>query len=175
MRNRYFFVADLLLILCSAVAAFALRFDLSLLRNRTEAWAFLAAVLIVKPLVFLWFGVYKRYWPAASTGEFMILVGANALNAFVLGLLVSVGLLFQIVGEFSRSVLLIDFLLAVVLTGGIRLMVRVITDSARRTRKADEGRGLQPRRVLIVGAGEAGVLVARESQRNPQLGLDIVG
>jgi FlaA1/EpsC-like NDP-sugar epimerase len=45
-----------------------------------------------------------------------------------------------------------------------------------RSRKAGgRDRGVRPRRVIVVGAREAGVLVARESQKNPQLGIDIVG
>jgi FlaA1/EpsC-like NDP-sugar epimerase len=175
MRNRYFLAADLLLILCSAVAAFSLRFDLLFMRTRSEVWAFLAAAVVVKPLVFYGLGVYRRYWPAASTGELLVLAGANALSTLVLGLLVSVGLLFGVFPEFSRSVLLIDFLIFLVLTGGVRFLFRVLADTSRRTRKANGRRATDPRRVLVAGAGEAGVMVARESQRNPQLGLEIVG
>ncbi|MEZ5319951.1 MAG: hypothetical protein R2752_21285, partial [Vicinamibacterales bacterium] len=175
MRNRYFLAADLILIVCSAAAAFALRFDLLFLATRPEVWPFLVTVLLVKPVVFYRFGLYQRYWPAASTGELVSLVAANGFNALVLALLVSIGLWAGVIREFSRSVLLTDFLICLALTGGIRFLVRVVADSARRTRKAVARQAGEPRRVLILGAGEAGTMVARESARNPQLGLRIVG
>lgn len=175
MRNRYFLAADILLLTCSAVAAFSLRFDLLFFRTRPEATIFLLAALLVKPAVFLRFGVYKRYWPAASTGELGILVAANVVASLVLGLLASLGLLTGLVQEFSRSVLLIDLLISLIVTGGIRLVVRIVADSTRRLRKPVAPPSAERRRALILGAGEAGVLMAREARRNPQVGIEVVG
>lgn len=175
MRNRYFLAADLLLILCSAAAAFSLRFDLLFLGTRPEALPFIGAALALKPLVFFRFGVYRRYWPAASTTELLLLLGANVAGSFALGLLAAAGLLTGVLQEFSRAVLFVDFLVCVVFTGGVRFLVRVVADSARRTRKAGLPPGADRRRALILGAGEAGLLMAREAQRNPQLGIEIAG
>ena len=175
MKNRYFLAADLILIVFSAAAAFALRFDLLFLRTRPEFWPFLAVAVLVKPVIFHRFGFYRRYWPSASTGELVTLVMANALGTLVLALLVSVGLWAGIVDEFSRSVLLTDFLVCLALTGGIRFMVRIVADSTRRSKKTFGRRATDPRCVLIIGAGEAGTLVAREARRNPQIAFRLAG
>jgi FlaA1/EpsC-like NDP-sugar epimerase len=62
-------------------------------------------------------------------------------------------------------VLVIDGALTLLAAGGIRFSVRL---SATRQRGHADGNG---RRVLVAGAGDAGAMVAREMQRNLQLGL----
>jgi FlaA1/EpsC-like NDP-sugar epimerase len=51
--------------------------------------------------------------------------------------------------------------------GGLRLAVRVLAESGQIIQKADGSAGM--RRAVVVGAGDAGALVVREMQRNPQL------
>ncbi len=70
--------------------------------------------------------------------------------------------------------LLIDWLLTLALVGGVRMSVRVVGESRRKARKGGSHH-VPGRRVLIVGAGDAGAIVVREMQNNPQLGLDPVG
>ncbi len=53
------------------------------------------------------------------------------------------------------------------------MSIRVIGDATQRARKGIGG--TTPKRVLVVGAGEAGTLVVREMQKNPQLGLEAIG
>jgi FlaA1/EpsC-like NDP-sugar epimerase len=66
-------------------------------------------------------------------------------------------------------VLGIDWLLSVLSVGGLRLTIRLLAESGQMNQKADGfGGGL---RVVVVGAGDAGALVVREMQRNPQLHL----
>jgi FlaA1/EpsC-like NDP-sugar epimerase len=66
-------------------------------------------------------------------------------------------------------VLGIDWLLSILSVGGLRLTIRLLAESGQMSQKADGfGGGL---RVVIVGAGDAGALVVREMQRNPQLHL----
>ncbi|MGE0866410.1 MAG: polysaccharide biosynthesis protein [Vicinamibacterales bacterium] len=74
--------------------------------------------------------------------------------------------------EISRAVLLIDTLLTLLAAGGVRLSVRAIAES--RDRQRERERGVQ-KRVLVVGAGNAGAMVVREMHRNPQLGMVPVG
>ena len=62
MRNRYILLADLPLIAIAAFGAFALRFDWLFLSYRPEFPGYLAAALLLKPVVFLPFGMYQRYW-----------------------------------------------------------------------------------------------------------------
>jgi FlaA1/EpsC-like NDP-sugar epimerase len=175
LRNRYFLVADIVLIVCAALVAFALRFDWLFFRYRPEVSLFVAAAVLVKPLSFLALGLYRRYWLYASVGDLIAIVVANGAASLALSLLVLVGLATGAIVEFSRSILLIDLLLCVAFTGAARFSVRVFGESQGRFRKVREAGSTTRHRVLIVGAGSAGAMVARESRRNPQLGLDIVG
>jgi FlaA1/EpsC-like NDP-sugar epimerase len=67
-------------------------------------------------------------------------------------------------------VIFIDWLLTLACTVGLRLSVRVVAESRRPGRPRGTAR-----RVLVAGAGDAGMLVARELMRNPALGMVAVG
>jgi FlaA1/EpsC-like NDP-sugar epimerase len=171
LRNRYVLLADLFLIALAVAGAFALRFDWRFYQYRHEFVPYLIAALLVRPLVFHFFGLYQRLWRFASVAELVAMVLAVLASSVVLTGSVAVTLLVDRTAEFSRAVLPIDALLVLVLTGGLRMSVRILAD--RRVR----GSGVphSGRRVLIVGAGQAGVLVLRELQRNRQLGMLAVG
>lgn len=70
---------------------------------------------------------------------------------------------------FPRSVPLIEGLLALVVLGGIRFFVRGLSEQTRKPR------GEKAKRILVVGAGEAGIMVVREILRHPETGLLPVG
>jgi FlaA1/EpsC-like NDP-sugar epimerase len=175
VRNRYFLVADLFLIVCSALVAFALRFDWLFFRYRPEVLLFVVGAVTVKPLTFLALGLYRRYWQYASVGDLIAIVLANVVASLWMSLFVLTGLAAGFFVEFSRSILLIDLLLTVALTGGTRFSVRAMAESHGRFRRGRDGGGTERTRVLVIGAGNAGALVAREAQRNPQLGFHIIG
>ena len=170
MRNRYILLCDVPIVALAAYAAFALRFDWFFPRHRPEFLPFFLAVLFVKPVMFIALGMYSRLWRYASVPDLMAVLVAVTVSSAVISALVAFGMLSGYIAEFSRAVLVIDWLLTLCATGGIRMAVRVVGETQGR-------RGAPPavlKRVLIVGAGEAGVMVAREVQRNRQLGLEPV-
>ena len=171
MRNRYVLLLDLPLLALAAWGAFLLRFDWFFL-SRPEFLPFLGTVLVVKPIVFACFGLYGRYWKYASAGDLVVVaMGVTAASA-ALGLIIGTAMITQVIVEFSRSVLLIDWLLTMLAVGGLRFTIRL--GSERRLIHAGPGGG--PRRsVLIAGAGAAGAAVLREISRNPSLGLHPIG
>ena len=77
-RNRYVLLADLIGFACAAAGAFALRFDWLFLAKRAEFPLFLAAVLIIKPSVFLMFGMYRRVWRYTSVQDLLGIVLATS-------------------------------------------------------------------------------------------------
>lgn len=167
MRNRYILLCDVPIVALAAYAAFALRFDWFFPRHRPEFLPFFLAVLFVKPVMFIALGMYSRLWRYASVPDLVAVLVAVTTSSIAISALVAFGMLSGYLAEFSRAVLVIDWLLTLCATGGIRMAVRVVGETQGR-------RGSPPavrKRVLIVGAGEAGVMVAREVQRNPQLGL----
>jgi FlaA1/EpsC-like NDP-sugar epimerase len=87
--------------------------------------------------------------------------------------LVGIGRAVGVVPDFSRPVLLIDWLLTMGLLGALRMSVRVIGEANEKSRRSGARNAGRP--VLVVGAGEAGTMVVREMQRNPQLEMTPVG
>jgi FlaA1/EpsC-like NDP-sugar epimerase len=172
MRNRYVMAADLAAVMLAAWAAFAFRFGWFFADDRTEFLPFLLCAIIIKLSVFMLFGMYRRYWRYAGFWDLMAVVLANSAASIVLGAVMVGSRLFDLIPELSRSVLPLDWIFALALTAGIRASVRAVAETVSRKTPGD---GKTFRRVLIVGAGEAGVMVAREMQRNPHVGLRPVG
>ncbi len=170
IRNRALLIADLALILTSVLASFALRLDLGPLfvSFLPSALAMVGVALIVKPLVYYFFGLYRRYWVYASTRELVLIASATATASIFVALLVMSALLFGLLPPtFPRSVFGIDWLLSLFSVGGLRMAVRLLAESGQVSQKADGLAG--KRRVVVVGAGDAGAMVVREMRRNPQL------
>jgi FlaA1/EpsC-like NDP-sugar epimerase len=127
---------------------------------------------VVKPIVYWRFGLYRRFWAYASMKEAQLILGAIAVS----------GVLMQ--GSYFLSFYLtrprvpftipaIDALLSLVLVGGMRFSIRMLSELMQARRRMP-GSGAT-KRVLIAGAGDAGALVAREMQKNPQLRMVPIG
>lgn len=171
IRNRYLLVGDVFLIAISVWGAYALRFDWMF--SRDEFPIFLACALVVKPVVFYLFGLYRRYWRYASLWDLIAVVFASTAAAVVLAAIMAGLRLFGLILEFPRTVIPIDWLLTTTLIGGVRMSVRVLAETQETPGKTGSDSGAK--RVLVVGAGNAGVMVVREMQRNPHLGMVPVG
>ncbi len=176
MRNRYILVLDLLGVLLSVLGAFVLRLDWLVPLSPTHRFAdaFLVT-LVTAPLVklplFYFFGLYRRYWRHVSLHDLLPVVLAVSAATVGLAALVVVGFAFGAFDSYPRSVLAIDWMLSLLWVAGVRVGVRVLAEA----RTPGGAAPAECRRVLIAGAGEAGTLVVREIQRNPQLGLEPVG
>lgn len=171
-RNRLILLGDLVLIATSILASFALRIDLGprFLDFVPQALVMLAIALFVKPVVYQLFGLYRRYWVYASTRELLLIASATATASIVVFLFIMLAIASRFLpAEFPRSVTVIDWLLSILSVGGLRLTVRLLAESGQASQKADGLPG--SRRVVVVGAGDAGALAVREMQRNPQLHL----
>jgi len=169
LRSRLLLLADLLLIIVAALGSFALRTDLGPLFTYylPQAYWLIGVALIVKPLVYYGFGLYRRLWVYASIHELKLIIAAVATASVIVSLIVTILRAVQLIPYFPRSTLPIDFLLSLILVGGLRFSLRVLSD----VQQTSTGKRKSSRRALIVGAGEAGALVVRETQKNPNLHL----
>ncbi len=175
IRNRYLMAGDAALAVISVFGAYVLREELGAQFNLylpSAIWLACLAV-VIKPLVYYYFGLYRRIWLYASIQEMKLIVAAVTSAS----ILVSIGIisLFNagaFIG-FPRSVLIIDWLLSILVVGGLRFTMRLLAEN--RTLSSLAGSSSRDKRVLIVGAGDAGALVVREMQKNPQLNLTPVG
>jgi len=175
MRNRYVLLADVVAVGSAALGAFVLRFDWYFPQFHPEFLLFLAAALLIKPPIFYGFGLYRRYWRYATVLDLTSVVFACGAAAVAMSLFVGFALRFGLIEGFSRAVLVIDILLTLLIVGGIRMSVRLVHEPRVRTRTGRwpfrQEQAAEGKRVLIVGAGDAGTMVVREMQRNPQLGM----
>jgi FlaA1/EpsC-like NDP-sugar epimerase len=138
---------------------------------RYQILVMVVAAFIIKPLVYYRFGLYRRLWAYASIRELKLIAIAVTTASIILTIIVLIISFFKRDWEFSRGVLVIDWLLSLLAVGGLRFSYRIISESQLTSRQTEN----RLRRVLIAGAGDAGALVVREMQRNPQANLNPVG
>jgi FlaA1/EpsC-like NDP-sugar epimerase len=175
VRNRYILIGDLVLIPVSVLGTWVLRFELGSLFYQYLPFAYwmIGVALVVKPIVYYFFGLYRRLWLYASIKELLLIAAgvtsASAVLALVMLLMYALGIL----DSYLRSVFVIDWLLSLVTVGGLRMTLRLMAEL--RQNQGMAGTASRSRRVLVVGAGDAGALVVRELQKNPQLNLIPVG
>src|SRR5512145_1681885 len=172
-RNRFVFLTDLLLIAVSALGSYVLRLELTedFFRFYLQAALWLLGTsLVIKPTVYYFFGLYRRLWVYASVNE-LKLIAMTVTTASVIVSAVNVALAWAqvITPGFSRSALAIDWLLSLVMVGGTRFTMRLMAESS-----TPRGNG-QVKKIIVVGAGDAGALVVKELQKNSQLNLEPIG
>jgi FlaA1/EpsC-like NDP-sugar epimerase len=168
MRNRHVLVADLAALFVCALGAFVLRLDWFFTRSPEYTAAFrffVVAALVVKPPIFFVFGLYRRYWQYASVRELLLVLVATIGAGATIAVVVALGIQFNALPFFPRSILAIDWLLTMIAIGGIRVSPRLVGESVRGASRPPPN----AKRVLIVGAGDAGSLVVREMRKNPHL------
>jgi len=133
----------------------------------------LLVVVGVQLLIGLVFGFYRGWWRYVGMGDVVRLVfGLTAATTLLLGLWylgAAVGIHERFVRS-PRGVLLIDWAFSLLALFGTRVLIRLGRDRFR-PQEMPNGQ----KRVLIVGAGDAGETLAREIQHRPQLGMKVVG
>lgn len=172
IRNRFVLIGDIALTIVSVLGSFALRLNVEELPFYFPAVVLMSAVaLAIKIPVYYFFGLYRRLWIYASTGELRLITvavtSASVLVSGVMLLLISAG---RVLPGMPRSALGIDWLLSLVLIGGSRFALRILAEQSMTARPNVKGK-----RALIIGAGDAGALVVRELQKSSQLNLIPVG
>jgi FlaA1/EpsC-like NDP-sugar epimerase len=171
VRNRYLLLADLILIVISVLVSFALKLELDNLYPYYRAILTMVLIsLAVKPVIYFSFGLYHRLWVYASVNELKVIVAAVSVASVIVS---AIMILLFILGAFTglpRSVLGIDFMLSLIFVGGVRFALRIRAES-----RAPQPKNGKTRKVLVIGAGDAGALVVRELQKNRQSNLEPVG
>jgi FlaA1/EpsC-like NDP-sugar epimerase len=161
---------DAFLIALAYYLAYVLRFDDAIpLRYERLMEDTIVLIVVMKLVIFGLFGLYSKLWRFVDQRDFETILKAVVVST--VGLIV-VLFLFSI-GRHDppRSVVALDFLLALVFCAGARFAVRALVE--RPTRGAILERAANE--VLIVGAGNGGQQVAFELRRNPALSSAPVG
>ena len=160
-------LVDVLLVGISLTASLFLRFDgvvPVLFIERLEY--LLLPMILIYLLAFSLAGLYRQVWRYASVNELiliMVAVGVGTAGIYAYSYLIDMML--------PRGVYVIQLVLLFLLLGGARIYLRVFSSVLHRVRKPPGKKN-----VLIIGAGDVGVMVARELKRiQDRLDTRVVG
>lgn len=158
-------IVDLVMVLAAWLGAYWLRFNLGLIPAQflTRAFEVLPFVVLVQMACFHWFGVFRGVWRFASLPDVVRILKAVAAGAGII-----VALLFLVVRleSIPRTIPVFYGLLLVAFLTGPRVLYRWFKEH-----RLTLGAG---KRVLIVGAGEAGEMLVRDLLRKGRQGFQPV-
>lgn len=166
---KYRRLVVILILLMQAVLAnylaFIIRFDFALPTVYLDKFLSYLPILLLIRLVFsLHFGLHKGLWRYASISDLIKIVNSATLGCIIFFLTIT-----YLIGDttYPRSIYIIDWLLFIIIYGGARLLIRVFK----------EYMFLEPlrKRILIIGAGDAGEVIAREMKNNHECAYEPIG
>ncbi len=175
IRNKYILMGDLLLIVIVVLGSYVLGFEMDarFFQYLPSVYWMVPISLLVKPIIYYLFGLYRRMWLYASVQELkLIVIAVTAASVLVSVIMVSL-LTFGVLDGLPRRLLVIDWLLSFIAVGGLRFALRVMGENLSSVPMVT--RNGRAKRVLVIGAGDAGALVIRELQKNTQMNLSPVG
>ncbi len=168
-RRAFVIAAHLAMWTASLYSAFLLRFEFAipgLYLHNIPRW--LIPLLVVRSAVHAAFGLFHGLWRYSSSRDLIGLVKAalvsTALFALVVTLLGPTGL--------PRSVYVMDLLGSIVIVGGVRFSIRAIRELAVQAAGATSG---GRKKLIVVGAGDAGEMLMREITRTHSAKYEPVG
>src|SRR3972149_3639149 len=157
---------DIFLIAFSYYFSFMIRFEMDIPSH------FFLTMFITLPLVILirfgsfwYFGLYRGMWRFASIDDLLSIFKSFSESSILIILFLY--LINQFLG-YPRSIFFIDWLMLIMLVGGLRFSIRLLKETSHVNNR-------DGKRVLIVGAGEAGEIILREMIRNKELKYNPIG
>ncbi|MGN7387438.1 polysaccharide biosynthesis protein [Sporosarcina sp. SAFN-015] len=160
MRMSILAIIDSLIVLFSIyVGYFILYPHINVFTNKV---LFICVITIqIAHHYFAWkFGLYRKAWSYASTGELNSIFKAVTLTITVV-MVVQLVLMYNV----SYRALILTWMLHILLIGGSRLSIRLMSETVNRQKN------IEATRVMIVGAGKAGTMIARQVLQNPESGM----
>ncbi|NLN69318.1 MAG: polysaccharide biosynthesis protein [Chloroflexi bacterium] len=177
IRNRYLLLGDIFLTLIAVLASYLVRLEVIAIFPTYQyslLWM-LGSAMLIKPLVYYFFGIYRHVWRYASTRELALIFSAVTTASMILSA-VMIGLrAANTFFGFPRSTLVIDWLFSMGLIGGVRFIFRIMAERGPSTAGRLSIPGLGRKWVLVIGAGDAGAMVVKEMLKNPQLNMKPIG
>jgi len=160
--------------------AYLLRFEGNIPLQEWEKFnSTLPYILIFKLIIFMSFGLYRGMWRYTSLFDFLNVLKATLFSSGIIILAILFVYRFQ---GFPRSVFILDWILCFVLVGGIRVTIRFLLSEKERGlhflfhNPFSPRKAMRPqKRLLIIGAGDAGEKMLREIRDNSRMNYEVVG
>jgi FlaA1/EpsC-like NDP-sugar epimerase len=161
-------VVTLIFLMQAALAnylAFIIRFESVLSSSSVKQFlTYVPILLCIRSVFFVQAGLYKGLWRYASVSDLLKIITSSTLGSAVFLLIVHYG-----VGDsdYPRSIVVLDWLLFISISGGNRLFIRVFKEYmfSESLRK----------KILIIGAGNAGEMIVREMKNNREYPYEAIG
>jgi UDP-GlcNAc:undecaprenyl-phosphate GlcNAc-1-phosphate transferase len=158
---------DLVSICLAFYTATLLRYEANLIPSEVaRIWVTLPVTIPVKLVVLYSFGLYRSMWRHLEFVDLLHITKAVTISSAAN--VVAILMIWRFDG-YSRSVIVIDWMLMIMLVSGLRLLFRGLRESI------PGGQKNSGKRLLIIGAGDAGEMLVREMQNNPRLEYHPVG
>lgn len=170
IRNRHLLFLDVIFFVISPFLALLLRVENTsyITYNLAPIIQYVLISLIIKLAVNYSLGLYKKFWHVASIDELAKIILAFILfNAFQNSLLQVLKLNFPFYIPVPNSLPLIDSFITYIFFSASRFSIRLVERLEQRKNLRGNGE-----KVLIYGAGKAGVKIVEEMQRHPNNGLN---
>lgn len=151
---------DIISAIIAALVSIYLRFDGNLIPQNYLSMLVgqLPFFVMITIVSFFLFKLYSRVWRYAGSSELLAIVGANFAGAicwFIFSVLVEAVL--------PRSIYILTALVLTFFVGGTRLSLRVYSYLTSKPQYIQMTQKLN--KVLVIGAGDAGAMLAREIER----------
>jgi FlaA1/EpsC-like NDP-sugar epimerase len=164
LRRPVVLALHLLLVPLGYYMAFALRFDFHPPERHIDLfWRTVPYLMVLRMASFAIFGLFHGWWRHVGMRDLIDLVRATTLSSVLLLLALFMTGDLAAGGDgplLPRSVLVLDWITALVLFGGLRFGVRAFREERLLPWRARRGK-----RALIIGAGTAAERLLRETQR----------
>lgn len=165
---------DAVMLGAAHLLAYAIRFEGSVPADHfRNMLVVLPWVIPGKIFVFYFFGLYQGMWRYSSITDMMEVLKASVL--VTTGVISAIVFLNRFQG-FSRSVFILDGLFTFIFISGNRLTIRLLYQRLfNKSGLVNKGKKISRKKILIVGAGDAGEKVLREVIDNQSLPYRILG
>ena len=169
---------DTLVLVSAFVLAYLLRFDFNLPEQETRRLLHQLPFVLVLQLLLLWLaGIYAFIWRYVGMAEVKTFITAALWGALPLILLRTWVPDELHLARVPLSVTVIDTVLAFGGVLGLRVLRRAVyeRDSKKQNSKGAVQKGVAKKPVLLIGAGSAGIMVAREIRLRGNMDMEVKG
>lgn len=162
LKNRVslLLVVDSLIVFFSIFVGYYVLYPYNDVMQNQFLLASALTIFIAHHALAMYYGLYRKVWEYASIGELTSIFKAVTWSIVVIGIVQ-----YAYRGDVLFRALVITWMLHLLLIGGSRLSWRMLRD------KRNSHKDSELKRTLIIGAGKAGSLVARQLLSNPENGL----